>query len=213
MDPVGWLRRPPIPLDDEVLELEELEHLLELAPGDHAPAPEPVSMRPGWQRQAACKGRQSVMLDPRREHEAKALCATCPAARDCLSYATDQEVTHGVWGGLTFPERCQVCPVCLGPKEPSALACNFGHNLLRLGRLAEQQEMGDPDVRVSNRQRPSARTYADCIVARGRSHSTARAYKEGCRCMAARLARREEERERVGLDGPRRGVYRVRETP
>jgi hypothetical protein len=110
--------------------------------------------------------------------------------RDCLKFALDNEPTHGVWGGLTFEERTATCPICLGPKEPDALGCDFSHTLLRLARLAEQQDLGDPDVRISLRMRPSARTNPDCIVPRGCSHSTSSDYKNnGCRCRAALNAR------------------------
>lgn len=33
---------------------------------------------------------------------AKALCATCPAARACLAHALEREVTWGIWGGELF---------------------------------------------------------------------------------------------------------------
>lgn len=36
---------------------------------------------------------------------AKAVCAACPVANDCLLYAIENQVDHGVWGGLTGQER------------------------------------------------------------------------------------------------------------
>lgn len=36
---------------------------------------------------------------------AKAVCAGCPVSNDCLRYAIDNHVEHGVWGGLTGAER------------------------------------------------------------------------------------------------------------
>lgn len=37
--------------------------------------------------------------------EAKAVCARCPVACECLVYAIETSQGHGIWGGLTPPER------------------------------------------------------------------------------------------------------------
>ena len=37
--------------------------------------------------------------------KAKAICATCPVADECLSWAIDTNQTEGVWGGHTAQER------------------------------------------------------------------------------------------------------------
>ena len=40
------------------------------------------------------------------EHkEAKRICRGCPVRVDCLVYAMDEPVDHGIWGGLTERER------------------------------------------------------------------------------------------------------------
>ena len=40
------------------------------------------------------------------EHkEAKRICRACPVRMDCLQYAMETPVDHGVWGGLTERER------------------------------------------------------------------------------------------------------------
>ena len=128
----------------------------------------------------------------------------------CLEWALDFEPCFGVWGGLTFEERTHLCPVCLEPKQPSDLACNFAHRLLRLGRMAEQQELGDPDVAISLRQRPSARTNPECIIARGRAHDTAAAYRLGCRCRASLDARMAQHYANGTKKPGSRGPYRPR---
>lgn len=63
-----------------------------------------------WQDQAACRG-----LDPATWHpgpgethiarRAKATCRTCPVAAECLAYANAEQITAGIWGGLTADER------------------------------------------------------------------------------------------------------------
>lgn len=41
-----------------------------------------------------------------REHKlAKRICRSCPVRRDCLSYAMDAPIDHGIWGGMTERER------------------------------------------------------------------------------------------------------------
>ena len=36
--------------------------------------------------------------------DAKAICAGCPVAANCLTYALDHDL-DGIWGGLDRPER------------------------------------------------------------------------------------------------------------
>jgi WhiB family transcriptional regulator, redox-sensing transcriptional regulator len=41
-----------------------------------------------------------------REHKmAKSICRSCPVRRECLEYAMEAPVDHGVWGGMTERER------------------------------------------------------------------------------------------------------------
>jgi WhiB family redox-sensing transcriptional regulator len=69
-----------------------------------------------WQRQAACRGPESVLFyppatpEPRperdsRERRAKAICATCPVRTPCLDFALEIREPHGIWGGLNESER------------------------------------------------------------------------------------------------------------
>ena len=40
------------------------------------------------------------------EHkQAKRICRECPVQSQCLAYAMDAPVDHGIWGGLTERER------------------------------------------------------------------------------------------------------------
>lgn len=108
-------------------------------------------------------------------------------------YSLDIEVEEGIWAGLDFEERVRLCPICLAVKpRPDCLSCCEEHDELRRDRLREQHDMGMLDVDVSKRQEASARTNPYCEVLRGRSHSSARAYKERCRCEPARIALRNE---------------------
>jgi WhiB family transcriptional regulator, redox-sensing transcriptional regulator len=40
--------------------------------------------------------------------EAKAVCATCGVRPECLVYAIETHQSHGIWGGLTAPERSEL---------------------------------------------------------------------------------------------------------
>lgn len=40
------------------------------------------------------------------EHKyAKKICRECPVRRECLAYAMEAPIDHGIWGGLTERER------------------------------------------------------------------------------------------------------------
>ena len=69
-----------------------------------------------WQSQAACRGRTAGVFFPPshferktakldREGRAKAICASCPVRKDCLSYALRIREPLGIWGGLNESER------------------------------------------------------------------------------------------------------------
>jgi WhiB family redox-sensing transcriptional regulator len=61
-----------------------------------------------WRAGALCADRDpNLWFSPGAlEHkEAKRVCRQCPVRRDCLTYAMDMPVDHGIWGGLTERER------------------------------------------------------------------------------------------------------------
>ena len=58
--------------------------------------------------EAACRGADTAVFFPVSDtyaDEAKAICATCPVAEQCLEYAVATHQTDGVWGGMTALER------------------------------------------------------------------------------------------------------------
>jgi WhiB family redox-sensing transcriptional regulator len=74
--------------------------------------PEPaVTDRDGlaWQLYAECAPRAGeVDFFPARGEsvrDAKAVCAVCPVTSQCLEFALQHKVAHGVWGGLSERER------------------------------------------------------------------------------------------------------------
>lgn len=40
--------------------------------------------------------------------EAKLLCGVCPVLEECRAWALDNDVRHGVWGGLSDRERRRI---------------------------------------------------------------------------------------------------------
>jgi WhiB family redox-sensing transcriptional regulator len=68
-----------------------------------------------WQLKAACRDVDSATFfhpenergpsRARRERAAKQVCAGCPVARSCLSWALRTREPYGVWGGKSTEER------------------------------------------------------------------------------------------------------------
>jgi WhiB family transcriptional regulator, redox-sensing transcriptional regulator len=73
------------------------------------PAPSDTS----WDEYAACRNRDQEIFFPigttgaalQQVSEAKAICARCRVAADCLDEALHLGQNHGVWGGTTPEER------------------------------------------------------------------------------------------------------------
>ncbi len=69
--------------------------------------------RPAWQARAACAGLPTDDFFPvgstgkalDQIERAKAICAVCPVAGQCLDYALDTGQADGVWGGMSADER------------------------------------------------------------------------------------------------------------
>jgi WhiB family redox-sensing transcriptional regulator len=74
---------------------------------------EPVNLielrRPAWQNDALCRGNMALFFPEKITVEqavkAKAICAVCPVARQCLEMAFANDERDGIWGGMTPTER------------------------------------------------------------------------------------------------------------
>jgi len=68
--------------------------------------------RPSWRQQARCLGADPDIFYPEDDEdeglEAKAVCAMCPVAAECLEHAIAVREKFGVWGGLTTKERRRI---------------------------------------------------------------------------------------------------------
>ncbi|MTV24731.1 WhiB family transcriptional regulator [Nitriliruptoraceae bacterium ZYF776] len=61
-----------------------------------------------WAEGASCRGADPELFFARALSEARPalkLCDRCPVKEPCLSYALEQGIDHGVWGGLTERQR------------------------------------------------------------------------------------------------------------
>jgi WhiB family transcriptional regulator, redox-sensing transcriptional regulator len=65
-----------------------------------------IPMRPDWWDHAACRGHDPNMWFPKHADtphvaaKAKAICAACPVAAQCLQAGIDQQEFYGIWGGV-----------------------------------------------------------------------------------------------------------------
>jgi WhiB family redox-sensing transcriptional regulator len=63
-----------------------------------------------WMDDAACKG-QPLQVFFYESHESNvdlpgvAICNTCPVRAECLNFAVNNDIQHGVFGGLTPYQR------------------------------------------------------------------------------------------------------------
>lgn len=66
-----------------------------------------------WRHRAACRDEDPELFFPisevgpgaRQAEQAKAVCARCPVREQCLRYALDNGLDHGIFGGTTERER------------------------------------------------------------------------------------------------------------
>ena len=66
-------------------------------------------MTGNWRTLAACAGLDPALFfaergDTLTVRNARAVCAACPVAAECLEYALDNDETQGMWGGLCGDE-------------------------------------------------------------------------------------------------------------
>ena len=66
-----------------------------------------------WRQDAACRDEDPELFFPisevgpgaRQTAQAKAVCARCPVRTQCLEYALDNGLSHGIFGGMTESDR------------------------------------------------------------------------------------------------------------
>jgi len=68
-----------------------------------------------WMDDAACKGQplQAFFYESSEaltELPGVSICKTCTVRAECLAYAVEKDITHGVFGGLTYFQRRNIKP-------------------------------------------------------------------------------------------------------
>lgn len=73
-----------------------------------------------WRDEASCKemGNSEFFMTLsnngkevlRRLQEVRNICAGCKVNKECLDFAVRNEIAHGIWGGMTAPERKAMFP-------------------------------------------------------------------------------------------------------
>lgn len=61
-----------------------------------------------WMAQGRCRQVDRDVFFPRDGHGvsvALEICRRCPVRAQCLAYAIDQHIEHGIWGGTSERER------------------------------------------------------------------------------------------------------------
>ncbi len=74
------------------------------------------AMNLDWMGRAACKGQPDTVFFPDSEDHggrpdytaARNICAACPARAECLAYALELNIGHGMFAGLTPTERANL---------------------------------------------------------------------------------------------------------
>ncbi|MGW4485436.1 WhiB family transcriptional regulator [Amycolatopsis sp. NPDC004368] len=82
----------------------------------------------GWLSRAACMDEDPELFFPisdvgpgaRQVEQAKAVCARCPVREACLSYALDNGLDNGIFGGTTELERRKLVRTRVGAERHRA---------------------------------------------------------------------------------------------
>jgi WhiB family redox-sensing transcriptional regulator len=66
-----------------------------------------VASDANWGDRAVCKSADpdELFVEGAAQNRAKVVCTACPVRTECLAYALDHRIEHGVWGGTTERER------------------------------------------------------------------------------------------------------------
>ena len=71
----------------------------------------------GWVAYAKCKGMETEWFfptygGPHATDKQKEFCRSCPVRVECLDYAIEHRIEHGVWGGKDTEERQAIRRQC-----------------------------------------------------------------------------------------------------
>ena len=116
-----------------------------------------------WRKQAACRGSDTRIFFPEKEDlsdltesqkrvrqlkkdksdpnlpsnmlsHARLLCARCPVRKECLRFALENGIVHGLYGGIPPRERRGLTPDNLGPGMPFSKVLTDLHRVRRVAK-------------------------------------------------------------------------------
>ncbi len=64
-----------------------------------------------WTTNARCRGLTPAEFFPEESlgvDHAASICSDCPVRAECLNYALDHHIKHGIWGGTSQRERQRI---------------------------------------------------------------------------------------------------------
>jgi len=64
-----------------------------------------------WMADAECRGSRVDAWFPERGvriQPLKDICAVCPVSGECLNYALEHRIVHGIWGGMSERQRRRI---------------------------------------------------------------------------------------------------------
>ncbi|GAA1580879.1 transcriptional regulator WblA [Streptomyces globosus] len=64
-------------------------------------------MHEDWTEGAVCRTADpdELFVQGAAQNKAKSVCGSCHVRTECLAFALDQRIDHGIWGGMTERER------------------------------------------------------------------------------------------------------------
>ncbi|MEU0413473.1 WhiB family transcriptional regulator [Streptomyces griseorubiginosus] len=87
-----------------------------------------------WSERGLCRTADpdELFVEGAAQNRAKAVCNGCPSRTECLAYALDNRIEHGVWGGMTERDRR-----ALLRRRPTVTSW---HRLLELARAEHNEQ-------------------------------------------------------------------------
>ncbi|MFC8194314.1 WhiB family transcriptional regulator [Streptomyces sp. NPDC060006] len=87
-----------------------------------------------WSERGLCRSAEpeELFVEGAAQNRAKIVCNGCVVRTECLAYALDNRIEHGVWGGTTERERR-----ALLRRRPTVTSW---HRLLETARLEHEQQ-------------------------------------------------------------------------
>ncbi len=91
---------------------------------DNTPGTPEYDLEHRWMLQALCRGHSPSDFFPSDGtgvESARRMCEVCPVRVECLEYALEHRIDHGVWGGASERERRRILRARrLGATTPGA---------------------------------------------------------------------------------------------